>query len=178
MEKQLSDFSDYWVHSDGYVISQKNGKKRRLVGGSTGHGYPQVTLRHNGVQAQRLLHRIVAEYFCGREEGCNQVNHKDGNKNNNRADNLEWVSAKDNMAHSVKSGLWTSPTDDHYRRMRENAGRKLALFTLEEGSEIVEMKEALGLTCREMASLIGCSKTPIQRLANGTMTHFKNGTEV
>lgn len=176
MEKQIPNFSDYWVHSDGYVISRKHGKVRRMIGGSTGHGYPQVTLRHNGVQVQRLLHRLIAESFCSRPEGCDQVNHKDGNKTNNCADNLEWVSAKENMAHSVKRGLWTRPTDEHYRRMRENAGRKLALFTLEEGSDIIEMKEALRLTCRELASLIGCSKTPIQRLANGTMTHFKNGT--
>lgn len=178
MEKQIEDFPDYYVHSDGYVISRKNGKERRMIGGSTGHGYPQVTMRHNGVQVQRLLHRLVAEHFIDRIDGANQVNHKDGDKTNNRADNLEWVSAKQNMAHSVQSGLWTSPTQEHYRKMRENAGRKLALFTIEEGSELMEMKAALGLTCRELAAIVGCSKTTIQRLANNTMTHFKNGTVV
>jgi len=175
MEKQITDFPDYYVNSDGYVISRKSGKERRMVGGSTGHGYPQVTLRHNGVQVQRLLHRLVAEAFCERAEGCDQVNHKDGDKTNNSADNLEWVSAKQNMAHSVKSGLWTSPTKEHYKRMRANSGAAKALFTMEEASDIMEMKAALNLSCREIASMVGCNKTTIQRIANGKMTCFKNG---
>jgi HNH endonuclease len=178
MEKQVAGFPDYYIHSEGYVISRKKDKERRMIGGSTGHGYPQVTMRHNGVQVQRLLHRLVAEHFIDRADGANQVNHKDGDKTNNRADNLEWVSAKQNMAHSVQSGLWTSPTQEHYQKMRENAGRKLALFTMEEGSELMEMKAALGLTCRELAAIVGCSKATIQRLTNNTMTHFKNGTVV
>lgn len=176
MEKQLATFPDYYVHSDGYVISRKNGKSRVMKGGSTGHGYPQVTLRHNGKQVQRLIHRLIAEYFCFRPDGADQINHVDGDKANNSADNLEWVTAKENMAHSVKTGLWTSPTKEHYCRMRKNAARKLALFTLDEGSDIIEMKDALGLSCLEMAKLIGCSKSSIQRLANGAMTHFKDGT--
>lgn len=63
MEKQIKDFPDYYIHADGYVISRKHGKERKMVGGSTGTGYPQVTLRHNGVQVQRLVHRLVAEHF-------------------------------------------------------------------------------------------------------------------
>lgn len=175
MEKQISDFPDYWVHSDGYVVSCKNRKRHRMTGGSTGHGYPQVTLRHNGVQVQRLVHRLVAESFCNRPDGADQVNHKDGNKCNNRADNLEWVSAKHNMLHSINNGLWTSPTQEHYDRMRVNSGQKLALFTAEEASDLMEMKAALRLSSYALAEIVGCNPTTIKKIANGSQTVFKDG---
>jgi hypothetical protein len=175
MEKHIHGFPDYLVHSDGYVVSCKNGKRHRMTGGSNGHGYPQVTLRHNGVQVQRLVHRLVAENFCNRPDGADQVNHKDGNKENNAASNLEWVSAKQNMLHSVESGLWTSPTQEHYARMRVNAGQRRALFTAEEASELMEMKSALRLSSYDLAKLVGCNPTTIKRIANGTQTVFKDG---
>lgn len=175
MEKQIPNFPDYYVHSDGYVVSRKNGKACRMIGGSNGCGYPTVTLRHNGVQVQRLVHRLVAESFCCRPEGANQVNHKDGDKKNNQASNLEWVSAKQNMRHSVESGLWTAPTQDHYRRMRAATGQKRALFTAEEASDLIEMKTALRLSSYDLAELVGCNPTTIKRIANGTQTVFKDG---
>ena len=175
MEKQILGFPDYLVHSDGYVISCKNGKRLRMVGGFNGNGYPHVTFRHNGVQVQRLVHRLVAESFCDRPDGADQVNHKDGNKENNAASNLEWVSAKQNMLHSVENGLWTSPTQEHYKRMRVNAGQRRALFTAEEASELMEMKSALKLSSYDLADIIGCNPTTIKRIANGTQTVFKDG---
>ena len=175
MEKQISSFPDYYVHADGYVISRKHGKIRRLVGGVTNRGYPNVTLMHNGVQVQRLLHRLVAESFCPKPEGANQVNHKDGNKQNNQASNLEWVSAKQNMRHSVETGLWAAPSYDHYRRMRVNAGKSVARFTAEEASDLMEMKAALKLSSYDLADIVGCNATTIKRIANGTQTVFKDG---
>jgi len=175
MEKQIPGFSDYLVHSDGYVVSCKNGKRRRLTGGVTSRGYPQVTLRQNGVQVSKHVHRLVAEHFCEQPDGADQVNHKDGDKTNNTADNLEWTTARQNMFHSVKSGLWTAPTQDHYRRMRVSAGQRRALFTAEEASEIMEMKSALGLSSYDLAAIVGCNPTTIKRIANGTQTVFKDG---
>lgn len=178
MEKQIKDFPDYFVHSDGYVISRKFGRERKLVGGKRGGGtnYAQVTLRHNGVQVSPLLHRIVAEHFIPRQDGKNQVNHKDGNKLNNRVDNLEWVTATENMRHSVKTGLWTSPTKEHYKMMRGRAGKSKALFTMEEASDLMEMMAALKLSSRKMAAIVGCSKPTILRLQHNTTIHFTNGS--
>lgn len=48
------------------------------------------------------MHRIVAAYFCENPNNVNVVNHIDGNKLNNRADNLEWVTQSENRRHAVE----------------------------------------------------------------------------
>ncbi len=51
------------------------------------------------------MHRLVAIAFLKNHDGFSDVNHIDGNKDNNDVRNLEWVSHKDNQIHMVKSGL-------------------------------------------------------------------------
>ncbi len=176
MKKQIPDFPDYYIHSDGYVISCKSGKEKVMVGGYTGNGkYKQVTLRENGRQVSRTIHTLVADAFIENHENLPQVNHIDGNRYNNNFNNLEWSTARDNILHSVKMGLWNEPTAEHYKMMKIGMARTKATFTLEEGSEVMEMKEALNLNCREVAKLVGCSKNVIQRLVRGEIKYFKNG---
>lgn len=47
------------------------------------------------------LHRVVAAYFCDNPENKDQVNHIDGNKQNNNASNLEWVTNQENQRHRI-----------------------------------------------------------------------------
>lgn len=76
--------------------------RSRLVNG----GYAQVMLTNaKGARRFLLVHRLVAEAFVPNPNQLPQVNHKDGNKLNNCAENLEWCTAKNNMIHSVKTGL-------------------------------------------------------------------------
>lgn len=70
----------------------------------TPQGYHQIGLR-NPKQKLFYVHRLVAFSFVENPEGKPEVNHKDGNKDNNFAHNLEWVTPKENIVHSVAMGL-------------------------------------------------------------------------
>ncbi|MBQ1982757.1 MAG: NUMOD4 motif-containing HNH endonuclease [Clostridia bacterium] len=68
-----------------------------LLSQSLANGYPRVHLSRAGREETIHVHRLVAEAFLGcAPEGCNEVNHKDEDKTNNRADNLEWCDRKYN----------------------------------------------------------------------------------
>jgi hypothetical protein len=63
-------------------------------------GYYRVSLSKNSCKKKRMIHFLVAQAFIPNPLNKPQVNHKDGNKQNNYADNLEWVTAKENIRHS------------------------------------------------------------------------------
>lgn len=78
---------------------------KKTFGAHHPSGYRYLSSRKIGSNA---CHRVVARAFCDGEtkEKC-FVNHKDGDKENNRSENLEWVSLSENMHHAYKSGLIT-----------------------------------------------------------------------
>ena len=69
-------------------------------------GYCTVSFSIDKVQYYFMLHRIIEEIYipCDNMQVL-EVNHKDGDKQNNRIDNLEWVTHKDNQVHASQSGL-------------------------------------------------------------------------
>ncbi|MBO9602542.1 MAG: NUMOD4 motif-containing HNH endonuclease [Novosphingobium sp.] len=67
--------------------------------------YPTVTLCESGQRQAINVHRLVAEAFLEADIARTHVNHIDGNKANNRADNLEWCTRSENMAHAMQMGL-------------------------------------------------------------------------
>ena len=68
-------------------------------------GYELITLYKNGVGLTHKIHRMVATAFLNNPNNLPQVNHMDGNKQNNNVGNLEWCSAYDNIAHAERTGL-------------------------------------------------------------------------
>ena len=67
-------------------------------------GYARVRIKGKRYK----IHRLVAETFIPNPEDKREVNHKDGNKLNNRADNLEWATRSENQKHAYKIGLQKS----------------------------------------------------------------------
>lgn len=75
---------------------------RVRYGSVIGSGYLGVQLRRDGEQFCRAVHRLVALAFLGPNPPKLQVNHKNGNKHDNRVENLEYVSASENLRHSFR----------------------------------------------------------------------------
>lgn len=67
--------------------------------------YLKVTLVKNRIKKQFKIHRIVAKAFIENPKGKEQVNHIDGNKHNNKVDNLEWNTVKENINHAFNNNL-------------------------------------------------------------------------
>ena len=70
-------------------------------------GYEIIALNLNGKAISKAVHTLVLNAFNQKPESTERLeaNHKDGNKTNNRADNLEWVTSKENKKHAFDSGL-------------------------------------------------------------------------
>ena len=68
-----------------------------------GNGYLRFNLKRDGKQKTAYLHRLVAVAFVENRNGYNEINHKDENKKNNAADNLEWVSHVKNCNYGTRN---------------------------------------------------------------------------
>ncbi|WP_321388989.1 HNH endonuclease [uncultured Enterococcus sp.] len=90
----------YQVSSTGRIKSLLTDRATILKTRVNQWGYEVVNLKIEKETKTKQIHRIVAETFLGSDLAKSQVNHKDGDKLNNRLDNLEWVTPKENMEHA------------------------------------------------------------------------------
>lgn len=106
----------YEVTSSGEVrsvdrdIVRRDGKPlhitgRRISPSMSNAGYLRVPLKVGGKTRQVSVHRLVALAFVPNQDGKPQVNHLNGDKTDNRAENLEWATPKENIAHAYRTGL-------------------------------------------------------------------------
>lgn len=156
--KRIDEFTDYEVSDDGRV---------RFVGGirKFGHGtryappaerkpqphpggYLQVRLNRRN----RYVHRLVALAFLAPKDGCDFVNHKDGDKTNNRVENLEWTTVQGNLIHKV-------------RVLGKGQGITHSKAILTE-SQVREIRIHAGLH-REVARKYGVSRTTVSLIKSG-----------
>ena len=89
------------------VVTGKNGVKQKVPGkilkpGAV-RGYLIVTLCKNGIGRSYYLHRLVSTAFIPNPDNLNCVNHRDENKQNNSAENLEWCTAKENTNYGTRN---------------------------------------------------------------------------
>lgn len=98
----------YAISNMGQIKSlDRPGKPGRMLRHQTNSwGYHRVTLYRDGSRQRLFVHRLVAEAFLPRIDGCNVINHLDFNVNNNAASNLEWTTPKGNTRYSRAAGRW------------------------------------------------------------------------
>lgn len=100
--KTIKGYEKYKISNLGEI---KNSKTGRILKKDKSRNYYEVVLSEKGKIKKYSVHRLVAEYFIPNPENKPQVNHKDGNKLNNKVDNLEWVTCSENILHSYANGL-------------------------------------------------------------------------
>ena len=98
-----------WVKINDFIEVSNFGEVKShgkiIKGEITSGGYCRVHVSHKGVQYKFLVHRLVAEAFILNPKRLPEVNHIDGNKQNNSVDNLEWCTRSQNTSHAFKTGL-------------------------------------------------------------------------
>lgn len=109
----------YAVDADGRVFNLRTGKEKKPTIGN--HGYLAVDLFKNGQRKTLLVHRLVAEAFIPNPHKKRTVNHKDGNKLNNRISNLEWATHSENHKHSFRKLGRTSYMTGRFGHLNHNS---------------------------------------------------------
>lgn len=105
--RPVKGWPNYAVSNLGRVWSWGGGRfPARILGAyNDRHGYPIVSLHDRGNQRTRFVHRLVALAFLPVDPSRPHVNHRDGIKQNNRCENLEWVTPQENSTHASETGL-------------------------------------------------------------------------
>ena len=97
------------VDYDGHYKVSNLGRVKNKYGLILKHcvnkcGYSQVRLSNHSKQKSHLVHRLVAIHYINNYQNKYSVNHIDGNKYNNKIDNLEWATMKENVEHAYIIG--------------------------------------------------------------------------
>jgi hypothetical protein len=114
MKKSLETRSKVWATIPGYegrymtnlygdIYSERSGRLLAKVVNKS--GYNRVDLCKGGERKSKLVHRIVAETFIPNPQNKPQVNHINGNKIDNRVQNLEWATPEENYRHAIQNNL-------------------------------------------------------------------------
>lgn len=115
MMKPIEDFDGYFISDDGKVYcnlgkgNRRNDKTTELYEINprpTKNGYMRIYCRQmsTGKRKDLYVHRLVAKYFIPNPDNKNVVNHKNCQRDDNRAENLEWCTTKENVGYAVSLG--------------------------------------------------------------------------
>jgi len=117
--KKIKDFPNYSISNKGRIKScgGKFRTKRFLSPYKNEKGYLMVLLYNSEGRTRKRVHQLVLEHFIEQEKPENYFcNHKDGDKQNNSIDNLEWVSCYENNHHAWEKGLTKKNAPLIYRK--------------------------------------------------------------
>lgn len=109
------------VSNKGRARSWLRGKPTILKTQADTNGYHRIRVTINRLKMTFKVHREVAKAFIENPDNLPQVNHIDGDKDNNSVSNLEWVTNRENARHAIANGLWDSVIEG---ARKENESRK------------------------------------------------------
>ena len=154
MAPRLLTIEDYEITREGQIINKTNG--HILKPQPNAKGYLRVSISKKLV----FVHRLVAEKYVPNPNNLPQVNHIDGNKFNNNADNLEWVDNQSNREHAVVTGLHKS-------------GEAIKTAKLD-WNKVEYIREHPEISNKEYAEMYGCSPSTINDVKKFRTWKIKN----
>lgn len=154
---------NYFVDREGRVWNKKGEEKAQFL---SSHGYPSVMIWKNNKGTFKAVHRFVAEAFIPNPENKPCVNHIDGNKANNKVDNLEWVTYSENTLHALELGLKVPQQgeDVHNAGITNEQAKEVCDFLME-GKGPKEVSELTGVPFYTVQSIR--SKTTWKSVSEG-----------
>jgi len=152
---EISEYGNIYSTGKGNSTCSLYKQYREIPPRLKASGYLHVKLFKDGVRKHYSIHRLVALNFIKNTDNKPQVNHKDGNKQNNHISNLEWATAKENIRHSVKMGLQVNP------KSFDNACSK-QVIQKDKNDNIVKIWGSINDVKRDLGfnsfGIIGCCK--------------------
>lgn len=137
----------YEIFEDGTIINLKNNSP--ICQWKDNVGYMQISIRKDGKKKYMRVHRLVAEHFIPNPNNLPQVNHIDGDKTNNRVDNLEWTDNKTNTQHGYDNNLYHSK----HRNIKVVVYNKLGEY-INTYKSIRETAEKLGINRKTLSRIL------------------------
>lgn len=153
--------TNYSVSENGEVRKNTNNYMMKL---QIQQGYYHVTLQIEGKAKRFRVHRLVAEAFIPNPENKPYVNHIDGNRQNNKAENLEWVTPAENTRHAITTGLML-PTRERAVVQFDLDGNKI--------TEYISVSEAARQTNSRIEKICACCQRQREQ-HNGYQWRYKN----
>lgn len=160
--KKIQGFEKYEISSLGRIKvnlkfrKYRNYQSKVLNPSLDKDGYFRTSLvSDDGITKNKIIHRLVAEAFIPNPENKPCVNHKNGIKTDNRIENLEWCTVKENNIHAIKLGLSGQvPGEKHH----------MSKLKEKEVLEIIINKN--NLTQEQLGLEYNISQTQISRIIN------------
>lgn len=156
--RPITDFVGHYDVSDAGRVRSIKRRTIVLAPRYDRWGYIKAALFKDGAYHPKLVHRLVAaEFMEPAPSAMHEINHIDGDKANNRADNLEWCTRSENGLHAYRNGLSVS---------RKGSAHGCSKLT---ESQIAEIKSLLGqgVRQRDIAARFGVGQPQIHRIATG-----------
>lgn len=129
--KLIEGYDTYWVSDSGEVKNSDYYGKERLFSQQMFKGYKRVCLTKDGKKKYHFVHRLVAQAFIPNPDNKPEIDHIDGNPENNSVTNLKWATREENLANVVytrrQSDAQTGRhlSEDTKQKIREaNIGKK------------------------------------------------------
>lgn len=130
-----------YLHGKSKKYIKKEKIKKAVI---TIQGYLQVGLSNNGLKHIKV-HRLVAETFIPNPNNLPQINHKDGNKQNNNVDNLEWCTCSENIIHAFKNNLKKGKRDEENILSKKVIQYNLNGEKIKEWDSTMQIQRELGI---------------------------------